>query len=176
MLRKQRLLRRRQMRLSLLHKSNMLAGALFMATAAMAGAPDFSERIYGDGVAWGTKGLNVLPAPNEHNRQSFDPLFVITNSNNPEGQLPVSEAAPGNPAYNGGRWFTHTVEWTSEGFQYHGIVPVLTSYSDIQEHPGPRPPGYDPGLVSGRPAGLLRVSVTAGEINVESWQASQPAG
>jgi hypothetical protein len=112
----------------------MLAGALFMATAAMAGAPDFSERIYGDGVAWGTKGLNVLPAPNEHNRQSFDPLFVITNSNNPEGQLPVSEAAPGNPAYNGGRWFTHTVEWTAEGFQAHGIVPVLTSYSDVQEH------------------------------------------
>ncbi len=59
-------------------------------------------------------------------------MYVITNSNNPLGQLPVSEAAPGNPAYNGGRWFTHTVEWTAEGFMAYGIVPVLTSYEDIQ--------------------------------------------
>ena len=122
------------MRLSLLQKSAMLAGALFMTTTAMAGKPNFSESIYGDGVAWGTKGVTTLPAPNEHNRQSFDPLFVVTNSNNPDGQLPVSEAAPGNPAYNGGRWFTHTVEWTDEGFMAYGFVPVLTSYSDIQEH------------------------------------------
>ena len=27
--------------------------------------------------------------------QSFDKLFVITNSNNPDGQMPVAEAAPG---------------------------------------------------------------------------------
>lgn len=118
------------MKSSILQKSVMLAGAMFMSTA-MAGAPDFSERIYGDGVAWGTKGTTVLPAPNEYNRQSFDPLFVITNSNNPENQLPVSEAAPGNPAYNGGRWFTHTVEWSEAAFLAHGIVPVLKSYDDI---------------------------------------------
>ena len=98
------------------------------------GKPNFMPALYGDGETWGTKGTTTLPAPNAHNRQSFDALYVITNSNNPVGQLPVSEAAPGNPNYNGGRWFTHTVEWTAEGFMVHGIVPVLTSYADVQLH------------------------------------------
>jgi hypothetical protein len=98
------------------------------------GQPNFMPSVYGDGEVWGTKGTTTLPAPNENNRQSFDVLYVITNSNNPQNQLPVSEAAPGNPSYNGGRWFTHTVEWTAAGFQDHGIVPVLTSLSDIELH------------------------------------------
>jgi hypothetical protein len=98
------------------------------------GKPNFMPALYGDGETWGTKGTTTLPAPNAHNRQSFDALYVITNSNNPVGQLPVSEAAPGNPNYNGGRWFTHTVEWTAEGFMVHGIVPVLISYADVQLH------------------------------------------
>jgi len=124
------------MKLSQIRQIAVLGGALLMASAALAGPgkPNFVESVYGDGVAWGTKGTTVLPAPNEYNRQAFDALYVITNSNNPEGQLPVSEAAPGNPAYNGGRWFTHTVEWTAEGFMAHGIVPVLKSYDDIQLH------------------------------------------
>jgi len=50
------------------------------------------------------------------------------------GQLPVAEAAPGNPDYNGGRWFTHTVEWTQDGFDAHGTVPVLTSYEELVIH------------------------------------------
>ncbi|MDX1811682.1 MAG: hypothetical protein R3240_07040 [Gammaproteobacteria bacterium] len=103
-------------------------------TFAMKGQPNFSAAIYADGEEYGTKVTTVLPAPNENNLQSFDKLFVITNSNNPEGQLPVSEAAPGNPNYNGGRWFTHTVEWTNEGFLAHGIVPVLKSMEDIHYH------------------------------------------
>jgi len=120
------------MRLSRLRNITVLSVLLLLVTVAQAAAPNFSERVYGDGVAWGTKGTTALPAPNEYNRQAFDALYVITNSNNPLGQLPVSEAAPGNPAYNGGRWFTHTVEWTAEGFMAYGIVPVLTSYEDIQ--------------------------------------------
>lgn len=111
-----------------------LSVVMLASSMAMAKAPSFSANVYGDGVAWGTKATTTLPAPNEHNRQSFDALYVITNSNNPEDQLPVSEAAPGNPAYNGGRWFTHTVEWTAEGFMAHGLVPVLTSYEEIQIH------------------------------------------
>jgi hypothetical protein len=98
------------------------------------GKPNFMPSVWGDYQVWGTKGTTTLPAPNAHNLQAFDALFVVTNSNNPEGQLPVSEAAPGNPAYNGGRWFTHTVEWTAEGFAAHGIVPVLKSYEDILLH------------------------------------------
>jgi hypothetical protein len=40
----------------------------------------------------------------------------------------------GNPDYNGGRWYTFTVMWTQEGFDYHGIVPILKSYDDIMHH------------------------------------------
>ena len=55
--------------------------------------------LYGDGELWGTKGTTTLPAPNDHNGQSFDALYVIIN--NPDDvQLPVSEAAPGNPDYD----------------------------------------------------------------------------
>jgi len=110
-----------------------LALAFAAPVAANPGQPNFGPAVYGDGQAWGTKGAAGLPAPNENNPQSFDKLFVITNSN-AAGQLPVSEAAPGNPGYNGGRWFTHTVTWTSAGFGAHGTVPVLKSYADIMFH------------------------------------------
>ena len=122
------------MRLSNLLYMGVLSGAMALVSVAQGAAPDFSASVYGDGIAWGTKGTTALPAPNAHNRQAFDALYVVTNSNNPQGQLPVSEAAPGNPAYNGGRWFTHTAEWTAEGFMAHGIVPVLKSLDDIQLH------------------------------------------
>ncbi|MCR8913320.1 hypothetical protein FDP08_07815 [Marinobacter panjinensis] len=113
-----------------------LLGSLLMTSLAHAdpGQPNFMPALWGDGEVWGTKGTTTLPAPTANNLQSFDALYVVTNSNNPEGQLPISEAAPGNPAYNGGRWFTHTVEWTGPGFMYHGIVPVLTSDEDIDYH------------------------------------------
>ena len=110
----------------------LTSGAVF----ADPGKPNFMPALWGDGEVWGTKGTTTLPAPNDHNVQSFDALFVITNSNNPQGQLPVSEAAPGNRSYNGGRWFTHTVEWSAAGFMDHGIVPILTSYDDIMTHEG----------------------------------------
>lgn len=97
-------------------------------------APAFIPKIYADGQVWGTKGNSTLPAPNENNEQSFDKLFKITNSNNPAGQLPVSEAGPGNPMYNGGRWSTYTVAWTANALSTLGTVPVLTSYDDILRH------------------------------------------
>lgn len=104
------------------------------AIPAFAQGPGFGPAIYADGEVFATQGVAGLPAPNGNNVQSFDKLFVITNSNNPEGQLPVSEAGPGNRDYNGGRWFTHTVEWTQDGFDDHGTVPVLKSYDDIMTH------------------------------------------
>jgi hypothetical protein len=102
--------------------------------SAMRGKPSFTPTLWGDGQLWGTKAVAILPEPNDHNLQSFDKLFAIINSNNPMGQLPVAEAAPRNFHYNGGRWFTHTVEWTEDGFDDHGIVPVLTSYEEIMMH------------------------------------------
>lgn len=94
-------------------------------------APAFMPAIYADGAVWGTKGNSTLPAPNDRNEQSFDKLFKITNSNNPDGQLPVAEAGPTNPLYNGGRWWSQTVTWTAQGFADLGTVPVLTSYQEV---------------------------------------------
>ena len=90
----------------------------------------FWPAIYGDGTAWGTKATATLRAPNEHNARPYDKLFVVTNG--AMGQLPVAEAAPGNPLYNGGRWFTHTAIWTEAGSNFYmGGLPVLTSFEDI---------------------------------------------
>jgi hypothetical protein len=96
------------------------------------GKPNFTPSVYADGVAWGTKGTTDLPPPNEHNVQSFDILYVFTNG--AEGQLPVSDASPRNPNYNGGRWFTHTVEWNEAGMIAHDPLPILRSYEDIMTH------------------------------------------
>lgn len=112
----------------------VLALAAVGAVSANPGKPSFAANLYADGETWGTKGAAALPAPNERNMQSFDKLFAIINSNNPAGQLPVAEAAPGNPLYNGGRWATQTVEWTQSGFDAHGTVPVLKSYDDVMLH------------------------------------------
>ena len=116
------------------------------------GQPNFGPALYGDGQVWGTKGAAAIPAPNGHNNRSFDMLFAVVNG--APGQLPVAEAAPGNPAYNGGRWFTHTVMWTAEGMAAYDPLPVLMSYEEIQYNesmgyltiaPGPPvggPPAY----------------------------------
>jgi hypothetical protein len=98
---------------------------------ALPGSPNFGPALWGDGQLWGSKGAAMLPPPNDYNLQSFDKLYIVTNSNNPDGQLPVAEAAPGNPNFNGGRWFSQTVEWTADAFTDLGTVPVLTSYDAI---------------------------------------------
>ncbi|MCL7454973.1 MAG: hypothetical protein M8467_18200 [Anaerolineae bacterium] len=90
-------------------------------------SPNFGPGVYADGVAWGTKGTTFLPAPNEDNQQSFDALYVFTNG--VAGQLPVSEAGPGNPMYNGGRWFTHTVTWADPS-----AAVLITSYAELMAH------------------------------------------
>jgi len=114
------------------------------------GAPNFGPALFGDGEVWGTKGAAALPAPNGRNNQAFDKLFVIVNG--APGQMPVAEAAPGNPAYNGGRWFTHTVMWTVEGMAAHDPLPVLTSYDEIQFHESMEHLAIAPGSPDGGPA------------------------
>ena len=110
-----------------------LVAAIFLSLAgtAFAQSPNFGAAIYADGEAWGTKAVAPLPAPNGRNVQSYDKLFIVTNSNAIGPQLPVGEAAPGSRHYNGGRWFTHVVTWTEAGFAAHGTVPLLMSYYDI---------------------------------------------
>lgn len=113
----------------------VVAGSL----SADPGKPNFEPAIYADGVAWGTKVVTTLPAPNDHNLQSYDILYVILaplclDNLNP-AQLPVGDAAPRNRNYNGGRWFTHIAEWNEAGCDHHGYpLPVLTSYADIMLH------------------------------------------
>ncbi|HZD11204.1 MAG TPA: hypothetical protein VE553_07665 [Candidatus Binatia bacterium] len=92
---------------------------------ALAAGPNFGSAIYADGQTWGTKGNSDLPAPTDNDRQSFDGLYKFTNG--VEGQLPVAEAAPGNPAYNGGRWIEYFVTWN--------IEPVhVTSFAELQPY------------------------------------------
>ena len=109
----------------------VLAFTLALALTAYAdpGKPDFSGGVYADGELWGTKATTSLPGPNGNNNQSFDKIFVITNG--VEGQKPVGEAAPGNPMYNGGRWWAHTATWIDD--LPHPKV-ELTSYEDVMFH------------------------------------------
>lgn len=109
----------------LVHLTLFLALALVViAQPVSAEGPNFGPAIYADGQAWGTKGLGSLPPPNDHNAQSFDMLFAFTNG--AAGQLPVSEAGPGNPNYNGGRWSLQNATWVE------GAQPVLiTSYDQL---------------------------------------------
>jgi len=107
------------------------SAGMVMTAAANKGKPSFSPGLWADGQTWGSKGTTELPAPTAHNIGSYDPLFVIINSNNPDGQMPVAEAAPGNVAFNGGRWLTYTAWWTDDGFAAYGTVPVITSYADL---------------------------------------------
>jgi hypothetical protein len=102
-----------------------LALALLIITVipAFAAGPNFGQAIYADGIAWGTKGNGDLPAPTDNNRQSFDGLYKFTNG--VEGQLAVAEAAPGNPAYNGGRWIEYSVT-------FNGEPELVTSYAQLQ--------------------------------------------
>lgn len=109
-----------------LRTTGLVAGGLTLGTAAIgtaaADAPNFQAGFWGDGERWGTKALGELPEPN--NEDSLDQLFFIP------GQAPLSEAAPGNPAYNGGRWWAHTVEGVPSGAK------PVTSYEALQQLSG----------------------------------------
>ena len=103
----------------------ILVAALLIVAAvpAFAAGPNFGPAIYADDETWGTKGTTDLPAPTENNRQSFDGLFKFPGGEI-QGQLPVAEAAPGNPNYNGGRWIEYTVTWI-------GTPELVTSYAQL---------------------------------------------
>lgn len=102
----------------------VVAISLVAVVPAFAASPNFGSAIYADGETFGTKGTASLPAPTENNRQSFDGLFKIMNG--VEGQLAVAEAAPGNPAYNGGRWIEYFVEFVDPA-----DAVLVTSYAQL---------------------------------------------
>jgi hypothetical protein len=101
----------------------LLAIGLIAAPAAAArggepGSPIVENLIYADGDLYGTILQKSLKF--NGNEASYDKLFLVP------GQNPVSEAAPGNSNYNGGRWLPTPVEWVE------GVTPyMLTSYADV---------------------------------------------
>lgn len=90
------------------------------------GKPDFNPHIYADGYAWGTKVGPLLPEPNGHNNRSFDLISPIL-WNGEEVQLPVAESAPGDRAYNGGRWQVFPAQWQHEPNE------TITSWSQLMD-------------------------------------------
>ena len=92
-------------------------------------APNFAAGVYADGQVWGTKGTTSLPAPTPKNVQSYDPILVFANG--ADGQLPVGEAAPGNPSYNGGRWSAYVATWIGE---LANNPPLLTAHAEALAH------------------------------------------
>jgi hypothetical protein len=113
-----------------LRKGAILAGGLTLGVSATgtaaAAAPNFGAGFWGDDERWGTKAVTVLPEP--MNKDSLDKLFFIMH---PDQDAPLSEAAPGNPDYNGGRWWSHTVTVDDASL----IDFPITSYEELQNLP-----------------------------------------
>jgi hypothetical protein len=111
----------------------LVAVGLLAALPVYAGAPNFGAGLWADDERWGTKVTTPLPEPKK-NGHSFDAFYFITDQgwDGTAGdwlQAPVMEAAPGNPAYNGGRWKTIRVTVTNPG----GIDFPLTSTAEIEQ-------------------------------------------
>jgi hypothetical protein len=125
-----------EMRTKFFTLTMVLVLSLVLALPAYAEAPNFSPAIFADGVAWGTKGLSDLPPATEDTLQSFDLLFGFTNG--VDGQMAVAEAGPGNPLYNGGRWYAHTATWTDAAIAYYQALnqplPLVTSYTQLMDY------------------------------------------
>jgi hypothetical protein len=112
---------------------SLVALSLVVALPAYAGGPNFQAGLWADDEQWGTKVTTGLPDAKK-NGHSFDAFYFITAegwtaSDGPGGWLqpPVMEAAPGNPAYNGGRWKTIRVTVLNPD----GISFPLTSEAEI---------------------------------------------
>jgi hypothetical protein len=93
-----------------------VALALVAGPALAATDPIVPDAIYADGDLFGTVLQGSLPY-NSHD-ESYDLLFQVP------GQQAVSEAGPGNPDYNGGRWLPVSVIWNSDPY-------LLTSYEAV---------------------------------------------
>jgi hypothetical protein len=106
--------------------------ALPFSVSANPGKPFFGEAIWVDGEAYGSKATTMLPAPNDHNIQSYDPLYHVLDGDNMTVLSAVAESAPGDTSYNGGRWMVIDVIWNDPQdaaplFSYQDIVDAVTS-------------------------------------------------
>jgi hypothetical protein len=81
-------------------------------------APRTFGQLYHDGEVLRTFGV---PAAVPHGGR--DPLFVFTNG--VDGQLSVTQFAPGDPGYHGGAWAVYQVTFTGKAY-------LITSDEAIQ--------------------------------------------
>jgi len=113
----------------MLRNGGLLVGGLTLGVSltgtAVAQKPNFQAGFWGDDKRWGTKAVTELPEPK--NKGSLDKLFFIMHE---DQDAPLSEAAPRNPHYNGGRWWSHTVTVDDED----PIDFPITSYSELMAY------------------------------------------
>lgn len=99
----------------------MVPGFLQTASATHGGAPPahVSNLIWANDELWNTVVLGALHgnAP----AHTLDAFYMIP------GQNPVSEAAPGDADYNGGRWLPTMLSWVGPGAQ-----PLFTDGEDVK--------------------------------------------
>ena len=93
----------------------------FLANVASAAPARAEIRAYANDRLWASfAGPDFKSAPGV----SVDKIYVLVG----EGLLPVAEASPGDPEYNGGRWEVHMVTFT-------GLSPTqFTNDEDLLYH------------------------------------------
>jgi hypothetical protein len=120
--------------------STLVIGALILATFPSVGfakAIRVEDALWAGGVTWDT----VLTPTSFKNppSHSVDLLFDFSMSGL-TGQRGVSDSYPGQPDYNGGRWWVQMVVFTPQGIDVHdadgdGAVDFeLTSAEEVLEH------------------------------------------
>lgn len=83
------------------------------------GSPITPNAIWADGELYATIGRGPLPYNGVD--ASYDHLYLIP------GQEPLSEAAPGNRSYNGGRWLPTPVTWTVEPYVIESLAELAAA-------------------------------------------------
>lgn len=120
----------------------VLAGAaapllLSPSTARAGGATRVDDALWANGALWGTVLTPTsFRSPPDH---SLDLLYNFDMSGL-QGQRSVAESAPGDPTYDGGRWWVQMVVFTEAGKAVHdpdgdGVVNFeLTSGQQVLQH------------------------------------------
>jgi hypothetical protein len=120
--------------------ATILAMATLIASPTLAaGATRVEDAVWGDGVTWDTVLTPTsFTQPPSH---SVDLLYDFSMSGL-TGQRAVSDAVPGDPDYNGGRWWVQMVVFTEQGLEAHdpdgdGEANFeLTSSDEVETHIG----------------------------------------
>ncbi len=121
--------------ISLVIVATILLGGAVYAKSNKAATP-VDDTIWANGLLYGTVlTTNSFKSPPSH---TVDILYNFMMSGL-DGQRPVSDAAPGDKHYNGGRWWVHMVVFTELGELLHdpdgdGIVNFELTTSDMVLH------------------------------------------